>query len=120
MELTQLKTMCQEHPGSTFDFQEDWQADRYMVGGKMFAMIGENKEGTPIISLKCDPNRSEVLRSEYNEINPGYYMNKTHWISISLNGEISADMFHELIAHSYQLVFSGLTKKMQRDILEEC
>ncbi len=62
MELTQLKAMCQEQPGSTFDFQEDWQADRYMVGGKMFAMIGGNKKGTPIISLKCDPDRSEVLQ----------------------------------------------------------
>lgn len=118
MERTQLKAICREHPGSTYDFQEDWQADRFMVGGKMFAMIGENKEGTPILSLKCDPFRSEVLRSEYNEINPGYYMNKTHWISISINGEISSDMFTELIAHSYQLVFSGLTKKLQRDILE--
>lgn len=119
MELSQLKMMCQEHPGSTYDFQEDWQADRFMVGGKMFAMIGENKEGTPIVSLKCDPNRSEVLRSEYNEINPGYYMNKTHWISISINGEIPVQLFKELIVHSYQLVFSGLTKKMQRDILDE-
>ncbi len=46
-------------------------------------------------------------------------MNKTHWISISLNGEISAGLFKELISHSYQLVFSGLTKKMQREVLED-
>jgi predicted DNA-binding protein (MmcQ/YjbR family) len=118
MESTLLKDWCKEHPGSTYDFQQDWQTERYMVGGKMFAMFGEDKEGTPILSLKCDPDRSEVLRFEYNEINPGYYMNKTHWISIARNGEISAELFKELIAHSYQLVFLGLTKKMQKGILE--
>lgn len=119
MNLEQLKKWCEIHPGAIYDFQQDWQADRYLVGGKMFAMFGEDGSGQPVLSLKCDPNRSEILRTEYEEVKPGYYMNKTHWISLDRDGELPPELFRELIAHSYQLVFKGLTKKAQKEILEQ-
>ncbi|WP_075619321.1 MmcQ/YjbR family DNA-binding protein [Paenisporosarcina indica] len=117
MELEQLKKWCESYPGAKYDYQQDWQAERYLVGGKMFVMFGNDGAGQPILSLKCDPVRSEVLRSEYEEVNPGYYMNKTHWNSLNRDGGLPPELIQELIAHSYELVFKGLTKKLQKEIL---
>ena len=42
---------------------------------KMHAMVG--LEHIPLyINLKCDPKRAIELRDEYEEIKPGYQMNK--------------------------------------------
>lgn len=117
MDLEQLKAWCASHEGAQYDYQKDWNAERFLVGGKMFAMLGNNKEGSPTISLKCDPQKAEMLREEYEEINPGYYMNKTHWNSLSYNGNLAPEVFQECITHSYELVFKGLTKKLQREII---
>jgi predicted DNA-binding protein (MmcQ/YjbR family) len=85
----------------------------------MFVMFGHDKSGTPILSLKCEPQRAGALRAEYEEIKPGYYMNKTHWNSLSLKGNLPQDLFKECITHSYELVFKGLTKKMQNEVISQ-
>jgi len=73
---------------------------------KMFALISENKQ--PVnLSLKCDPQLSEVLREKYVTVMPGYHLNKKHWITIILSGEMPWDEVQALIRHSYQLV-SGI------------
>jgi len=114
----QLHTICLKFPGVIHNYQVDWQADRYFIGGKMFALIGGEGRGNPIISLKCDPDRAEVLREEYEGIVPGYHMNKTHWNSIYFNAGVPDQMMEQLIRHAYELVFSKLTKKLQREIIE--
>jgi predicted DNA-binding protein (MmcQ/YjbR family) len=77
--------------------------------GKMFALVSQ-KEKTPRITLKCTPADGEVLISQYESIDPGYYMNKRHWITISLTGETPDDMLIDLANNSYDLVVSKLTK----------
>lgn len=79
----------------------------YKVGpqdeGKMFALIGEGKQ--PVrLSLKCDPELSKVLREKYEEVMPGYHLNKKHWNTLVLSGQLSWDEVQGLIRHSYQLV----------------
>jgi predicted DNA-binding protein (MmcQ/YjbR family) len=98
------------------DYQMEWQATRFTIDGKMFALIGENKEKIEIISLKTDPNDGQILRSLYPEITEGYYLNKLHWISIRLDGNLSDDIFHDLILKSYQLVYQSLSKKRQKEL----
>jgi predicted DNA-binding protein (MmcQ/YjbR family) len=69
----------------------------------MFALIPEGK--SPIsISLKCDPKLAEVLREKYESVMPGYHLNKKHWNTIVLSGQLSWDEVKDLILHSYQLV----------------
>ncbi|MEK4425480.1 MmcQ/YjbR family DNA-binding protein [Solibacillus sp. FSL K6-1523] len=116
MEKSKLQSFCLTLPGTTHDYQVDWQADRYHVGGKMFAMMGGDVERKPIITLKCDPARAEELRETYPGIIPGYYMNKTHWNSIYFDSDLSNELIENLILHSYQLVFEKLTKKVQNEI----
>lgn len=54
MEKKNLHAFCLTLPRATHDFKGEWQADRYQVAGKMFAMICEDSQGKALISLKCD------------------------------------------------------------------
>jgi predicted DNA-binding protein (MmcQ/YjbR family) len=70
---------------------------------KMFALIAEGSR--PLrVSLKADPNLSEVLRAKYESVSPGWHLNKKHWNTIVLSGQLSDDEIRDLIRHSYQLV----------------
>ena len=86
----------------------------------MFAAICRDSTGErDIITIKLDVMDGEFLRQQYKDIIPGYYMNKAHWNSIYLDGEVPADIVKELIEKSYYLVVGGLPKKKQKEILEE-
>jgi predicted DNA-binding protein (MmcQ/YjbR family) len=75
----------------------------YKVDGKMFALIPEGKD--PVrISLKCDPTLAQVLRDKYDEVMEGYHLNKKHWNTIILAGQMEWEEVQALILHSYQLV----------------
>lgn len=112
-------------PGCEKDFKAEWGWHRYQVGGKLFAATcapgPEHKVigGHEILSVKCDPQLSELLRSQYPDIVPGFYMDKRCWISILLDGSVPDDLLRKLCADSYSLVFSKLTKKAQRLIAGE-
>ena len=71
--------------------------------GKIFALIAEGK--TPInLSLKCDPQLAQVLRDKYETVMPGYHLNKKHWNTIVLSGQLPWEEIQALIRHSYDLV----------------
>ena len=102
--------------GAVKDFKMEWDATRYMVGGKMFCMIGGDKQGKPIVTLKCDPPYGAILRQEYLDIVPGYYMNKEHWNSVYLEGEVPDDVVRQMADMSYSIIFEGLSKKAKEQI----
>jgi predicted DNA-binding protein (MmcQ/YjbR family) len=94
-------------PDSFLDYPFGEDVAVYKVGskedGKMFALISEGKD--PVrLSLKCDPQLSKVLRDKYEEVMPGYHLNKKHWNTLVLSGQLSWDEVQGLIQHSYQLV----------------
>ena len=106
-------------PGVSKHFKEKWQWNCYQVGGKMFAAFCSDKEGEPVITLKCEPSHGVVLRGKYPHISPGYYMNKRHWISVRLESPVTDDFLRRLMDDSYRLVYDGLTKKARRLIEED-
>lgn len=107
-------------PGVTKDLQEDWNWLRYHVGGKMFAAVCMNDEGKPVyITLKLEPLIGELWRSRYEDVLPGYYMNKVHWNSIRPDGQVPDEILRDMLDQSYALVLAGLSKKKQREILGE-
>ena len=107
-------------PGVTKDLQEEWNWQRYHIGGKMFAAICMDDNDKPYyITLKLDPLEGEFLRKEYEDIIPGYYMNKVHWNSVKADGKVPDDVLKDMLEKAYQIVFDSLTKKKQREILEE-
>ncbi|MES2971600.1 MAG: MmcQ/YjbR family DNA-binding protein [Patescibacteria group bacterium] len=75
----------------------------YKVKDKMFALIPESKEPMRI-SLKCDPQLAQVLREKYETVLEGYHLNKKHWNTIILTGQLPWQEVQGLIVHSYNLV----------------
>jgi len=113
-----LDKYCLSQVGATMDYQEEWQATRYFVGGKMFAMCGGDKDGKPIMTLKLEPAFGQQLRQQYEHIVPGYYMNKEHWNSLYLEGVVPDDIVETMIQEAHQVTLKSLSKKAQREILE--
>lgn len=117
MKYEWLDEYCNSKKGVVKDFKVEWQATRYMINGKMFAMQGGDKYGKPIITLKLEPLFGDLLRKQYEDIVPGYYMNKEHWNSVYLDGEVPDDVLRDMVDKSYLLIFNSLSKKAQSEIL---
>jgi len=76
----------------------------YKAGNdKMFALISEGSDPLKI-SLKGDPNLNELLREKYESVLPGYHLNKKHWNTILLTGQLDDKEVKDLIRHSFNLV----------------
>lgn len=70
---------------------------------KMFALVQEGSN--PLrISLKCDPLLAKTLRERYESVMPGYHLNKKHWNTIIMSGQLSWEEVQDLIRLSYNLV----------------
>lgn len=110
-------------PGAEHDYKLEWQWDRYMVRGKLFAAIcapgPEHKTygGHPLINLKCDPRRAELYRGEFPDILPGFYCDKRNWIAVFLDGNVPDAVLRELCDHSYELVLAKLPKYVQKELI---
>lgn len=90
-------------PGSALDYPFGEGVAVYKVHGKMFALISE--KSTPLrLSLKCDPLLAETLRERYESVMPGYHLNKKHWNTIILTGQLDWEEIKGFIRHSYDLV----------------
>jgi predicted DNA-binding protein (MmcQ/YjbR family) len=90
-------------PNSRLDFPFDDKTAVYRAANdRMFALVAEDK--TPLrVSLKCDPNLAELLREKYESVLPGYHLNKKHWITVLLTGQLSDDEIRDLVRHSFEL-----------------
>ncbi len=100
---------CESKPNVSMDtpFGPDTLVLR--VHGKIFALIGLDDVEFKV-NLKCDPEYAIQLREQYDEIVPGYHMNKKHWNTIKFDGKLSDKLLIELVDNSYDLVFAKLSK----------
>ena len=89
-------------PGAKLDYPFGEEVAVYKADAKMFALIAEKSD--PVrISLKCDPKLAEVLREKYESVMPGYHLNKKHWNTVVLSGQLPWEDIQGLIKHSYDL-----------------
>lgn len=114
MDLEVLRSHCLSKKGVTEEFPFDEVTLVFKVLGKMFCLTDINLGEA--VNLKCDPERAIELRENFEEISPGYHMNKMHWNTVSLSGTLKDDFIIELINHSYDLVVSGLNKKLKEKL----
>jgi predicted DNA-binding protein (MmcQ/YjbR family) len=85
----------------------------FKVKGKMFALLALDE--IPLaVNLKCDPDLALELRDRYEQVEPGYHMNKKHWNTVVLDGVIPDNEVRKMIDHSYDLVVESLPKTKQR------
>jgi predicted DNA-binding protein (MmcQ/YjbR family) len=85
----------------------------FKVAGKMFAILAL-EEVPPRVNLKCDPDLALELRDRYEQVEPGYHMNKKHWNTVVLDGLISDQEIRKMIDHSYELVVESLPEKKRK------
>ena len=118
MYVDQLREYCIQKKGVTEEFPFDDVTLVFKVMGKMFALVGLQRweRGEAQINLKCNPERAEELREEYESVNAGYHMNKKHWNTVTLNNDVSDTFAFELIDYSYNLVVKGLTKTLKEEL----
>ena len=117
MNLENIRADLLAKKGTTEDTPFGPDALVFKVMGKMFALLAWQE--TPLrVTLKCDPDLASTLRAEYKAIQPGYYMNKKHWNTLTLDGSIPDEKVQGLTDLSYRLVVKGL-KKADRQKLEQ-
>jgi predicted DNA-binding protein (MmcQ/YjbR family) len=105
------REFCLQFKGVTEEFPFDKQTLVYKVMGKMFALT--DLDLFTSINLKCIPEVGEELRERYLAVQPGYHMNKKHWITVIMDGSIPDRTLKEWIGESYQLVSKTLTKSQK-------
>lgn len=108
MDLETLRNYCLKKPGTSEDFPFGEETLVFKVGTKAFLLTGVLTLES--INLKCDPEKAVELRESYEDIIPGYHMNKKHWNTVSLTGRLNDKFVFELIDHSYEMVVKGMSK----------
>jgi len=114
MNIEELRDYCLSKKGTTEEFPFDEVTLVFKVMGKMYALT--SLDGEFSVNLKCDPEKALELRDEYPAIQPGYHMSKKHWNTVMMDGSLKNEFIKELIDHSYELVVSGLTKKLKEEL----
>jgi predicted DNA-binding protein (MmcQ/YjbR family) len=81
----------------------------FKVSGKMFALAALDDVPTTA-NLKCDPDLALELRDRYEQVRPGYHMNKKHWNTVVIESGIPDAELGKMIDHAYDLVANSLPK----------
>ena len=117
MNIEELREYCisKAHVEEAFPFDEETLV--FKAGGKIFLLVDIN--GNPVsFNVKCDPERAVELREQHSFILPGYHMNKKLWNTVYMNGSLSNSQLHQMIDHSYNLIFNSLPQKIKDQILK--
>lgn len=110
LDIEYYRNYCLEKIGVTEEFPFDKTTLVFKVYGKIFALFDiDNFES---VNLKCDPEKAILLREQFNEIKPGYHMNKKHWNTVSFSNNISDNLIIQLTDDSYNLVLNSIPKKL--------
>lgn len=101
----ELADYCLTFPGAYEDYpfgDDSWLAVRHRGNKKTFAFI-YIRDGAVKLNLKCDPMRSDFLRTAFPQVTPAYHMNKTHWNTVEPGGSLPDEELHGMISHSFDL-----------------
>jgi predicted DNA-binding protein (MmcQ/YjbR family) len=103
-------------PGAAHSQPFGSEYDVFKVGGKIFMMTTDVR-GTPIVTLKCEPEHGFALQQEFGTITAGYHMNKRHWTSLAAGPGVSRTLVEELVENAYLLVVDGLPREKRAGLL---
>ena len=109
MDLAEFCEYCLAKPQATEGTPFGETVLVFKVSGKMFALAALDEVPTRV-NLKCDPDLALELRDRYEQVTPGYHMNKKHWNTVEVEGGISDLELRKMIDHSYDLIAKGLRK----------
>jgi predicted DNA-binding protein (MmcQ/YjbR family) len=112
VDLESFREYCLKKPGATegTPFGDDVLV--FKVGGKMFALAALD-ELPATANLKCDPDLALELRDRFEQVRPGYHMNKKHWNTVEIDSGLPDTELRKMIDHSYELVVESLAKAVR-------
>lgn len=114
MDFESLQKYCLSFPGVTEQVQ--WvEHILFKVGGKMFVIYNLNNAYPNRFSIKCS-EENFVMLTERENIIPAPYLAHNKWVNFQDGFRMSQGELEELIAESYNLIFSKLPKRVQREI----
>lgn len=117
MDLEPLRANLTRRPGTTEETPFGPEVLVYKVMGKMYALVAW--ESQPLeISLKCDPDEALFLRDIYPSVREGYHLDKRHWNTVTLDGNVPQAELLRMIDDSYALVVKGLTRKQKDELAD--
>ena len=99
------------------EYKSEWGTHMFMLRDKMVGLYSRDDAGRNVITLKCDPQLGAMLRGSFKDIRPGYYMNKVHWNSVDLSGDVPDEILKQMIDNAYELILAALPRKVQSEIL---
>ena len=97
-----------------YPFDETTALVRHIGNKKMFALV-DHLHGRLHITLKCEPLKADFLRNIFESVTPGYHMNKNHWNTVYIDGDVPKSELYEMIQHSYDLTKPKMPKARKRD-----
>lgn len=109
MDAAEFREYCLTKPGATEGTPFGPDVLVFKVGGKIFALTSLDEVPTTV-NLKCDPDLALDLRDRYEQVKPGYHMNKKHWNTVEIDSGVSSVELRKMIDHSYELVVRRLPK----------
>ncbi|MDR0947974.1 MAG: MmcQ/YjbR family DNA-binding protein [Lachnospiraceae bacterium] len=93
----------EDYPFDRIKDGTEWTVMRHKVNKKTFALIYE-RDGKLCVNFKCDPSESDFLRRIYKDLIPGYHMNKMHWNTVFVGGDVPDEELQDMIERSYDLI----------------
>ena len=115
MNVESFRNYCLSKTGTTEGTPFGPEDIVFKVADKMFAILAL-EEVPPRANLKCDPDLALELRDRYEQVEPGYHMNKKHWNTVVLDGVIPEREIRKMIDHSYELVVQTLPKAKRKKL----
>jgi predicted DNA-binding protein (MmcQ/YjbR family) len=116
MDLASFREYCLSKPGAVEDTPFGDDVLVFKIAGKMFALAALDE--VPVTAnLKCDPDWALELRDRYEQVRPGYHMNKKHWNTVEIDSGIPDRELRKMIDHSYELVIRSLPKAKRGRLL---
>jgi len=116
MDLEQFREYCLNKPEVTEGTPFGADVLVFKVAGKMFALASLDEFPTTV-NLKCDPDLALEFRDRYEQVRPGYHMNKKHWNTVVIDSGLPDRELVKMIDHSYELVVKGLPKTVRAKLL---
>ena len=118
MDLAAFREYCLRRGGATEGTPFGETVLVFKVAGKVFALASLD-EIPATVNLKCDPDLALELRDRYEQVQPGYHMNKRHWNTVEIDSGIPEAELRKMIEHSYDLVVRALPKAQRYQLTRQ-
>lgn len=116
MDISDLHAYCMGLAHVTEDQPFGPDVVTFRIAGKIFLLLALD---VPLsFNVKCEPELAIELREQFEDVLPGYHMNKKHWNTVRLEGSLTNRQICDMVDHSYNLVFNALPARVRATLTE--